>query len=277
MYKKRQTLLSNKIFFLCVLALSSCQGGKVNKLRNDLFRVQTRLLDLEHSSSGQDKSSQNSTIHGQQKLASAVLAVDDLSEKLRQLEGQIDALRIGVLTGTIPGDPLGDHGLSGQLEMLRNSLHTLENTQGQILQLLEQADIKEKKKSSVKKAVSRSKLITINEVKKAFKDRRYLHIAEDVPEILGTEKDSKIKLDLRYFYSESLFKLGRLTDAAVAYSELSKETDPFERTAKIHLRLGDCFRFLGDKETAQIYYSELLATFPDSQEARLAKNHLDKF
>jgi TolA-binding protein len=40
------------------------------------------------------------------------------------------------------------------------------------------------------------------------------------------------------------------------------------------MRLGDCFRNLGDAGTAKIYYEELIKEFPNSNEASKAKERL---
>ena len=46
--------------------------------------------------------------------------------------------------------------------------------------------------------------------------------------------------------------------------------------ATIQLRMGDCFRHLGDKKTALVYYSELIDRFPKSSEAKQAETHLKR-
>jgi TolA-binding protein len=40
------------------------------------------------------------------------------------------------------------------------------------------------------------------------------------------------------------------------------------------MRLGDCFRHLGDNETAKLYYEELIRDFPNTDEAAKAKERL---
>ena len=44
----------------------------------------------------------------------------------------------------------------------------------------------------------------------------------------------------------------------------------------LQLRMGDCFRQLGDTKTALIYYNELLAVYPKSSEAALASSYVKK-
>ena len=110
-------------------------------------------------------------------------------------------------------------------------------------------------------------------IRQAFKARRYKHVVTDVPAIL-TEVGGKERGELRYYLSESLFKLGRLREAALSYDALLKEKSTPTHQAKIQLRMGDCFRHLGDKKTALVYYSEFIDRFPKSEEAKKAEAYL---
>ena len=51
---------------------------------------------------------------------------------------------------------------------------------------------------------------------------------------------------------------------------------PKNHLAHAKLRLGDCFRHLGDKATARLCYEELMAKHTGTNEAKLAKDRLDK-
>ncbi len=81
---------------------------------------------------------------------------------------------------------------------------------------------------------------------------------------------------MKYLYSESLFKLGRIDEAAISYSELMEKKDLASRSSKVYLRLGDCFRFLGENKTALLYYQDLLRNHPKTEEAGYAKKYIDK-
>ena len=81
---------------------------------------------------------------------------------------------------------------------------------------------------------------------------------------------------MKYFYSESLFKLGRISEAAIAYDALMKEKNLAEKTSKVRLRMGDCFRFLGETKAALLYYQELIDKHPKTDEAKYAKKYIEK-
>jgi TolA-binding protein len=65
-----------------------------------------------------------------------------------------------------------------------------------------------------------------------------------------------------------------MREAALKFNEFleSKPGKKYLATAK--MRIGDCFRHLGDGATAKVYYEELIKEFPDSDEATKAKEGL---
>ncbi len=81
---------------------------------------------------------------------------------------------------------------------------------------------------------------------------------------------------IRYYYSESLFRVGNVREAAISFSELLKKENLGDLGPKVRLRMGDCFRNLGDKKTAEAYYKLLIEKFPQSHESELAKKQIKK-
>ena len=83
-------------------------------------------------------------------------------------------------------------------------------------------------------------------------------------------------MELTYLYAESLYKLGSLKDAAIEFHDFIDSKPPVKYLPHAKMRMGDCYRHLGDKETAVIYYEELISEYPKTEEADYAKERLAK-
>ncbi|MFY7927394.1 MAG: tetratricopeptide repeat protein, partial [Oligoflexus sp.] len=68
---------------------------------------------------------------------------------------------------------------------------------------------------------------------------------------------------------------GQIREAALSFNDFI-DSKPKDNLAVALLRMGDCFKELGDVETAKIYYEELIQKFASSDEAKQAKSKLAK-
>ena len=75
--------------------------------------------------------------------------------------------------------------------------------------------------------------------------------------------------------AESTFKLGRIRDAALHFNDLAEAGSDKKYLRLAKLRLGDCFRYLGDKQTARLFYQDVVTNFADSEEAKKAAEKLE--
>ena len=100
-------------------------------------------------------------------------------------------------------------------------------------------------------------------------------MVDDAPQVLATKGLKNADL-IRFYYSESLFRLGNVREAAIAFSELLKKDNLGDLGPKVRLRMGDCFRTMGDKKTAESYYKLLIEKFPQSKESEIAKKLIKK-
>ncbi len=264
----------NRLFLLSILValLSACMH---DELRKDLFNVNTRVLALE--SELHDKQQTNS-----RQNISTSSRLNQMQEDLQKIRGDIDKLNVGVRTGELPGQGDQEPSLAKQMAELKElvkdynpeknaaleeKVDALEKTQIEILSLLEKLD---KKKGDNKKTKLTSKTI-----EHAFHAKHFKEIVEDAPHILAS-KGLKHSESIRYYYSESLFRTGSIQEAAISFSELLKKDHLGDLEPKARLRMGDCFRSLGDKKTALSYYKLLIDKFPESKESELAKKHIKK-
>ena len=265
----------SKCLFCVVAAWVLVSCAHEDELRKELFDVNTRLLTLE--SETHDKQQINS-----RQYVSASGRVEQIESSLQKINGELDRLRIGVQKGEIPGE---DHesSLAKQLEDVREKLKdvdaetlskldervsSLEKAQMEILALLEKLNKKKGEKKS-------SSLNSLKAIELAFQKKHYKEIVEEAPLILE-KKAHKDKDAVRYYFSESLFKVGNLKEAAISFSELIKKDKLGEWGPKIHLRMGDCFLHLGDKKAALVYYKQVLGKFPNAPETASAKKHIKK-
>lgn len=277
-----------KISTLCALlltqaavlpVLSGCMTTEREKqMQKDIFGLQTRVLQMEGRFAETSKASQAGEDANKQKIASFYTEFEKMQRDVSKMKGDIDALRIGVTTGQMPGaaEAPKEGTIASQLKDLSGRLDEVEASQEEILAVIKkgtaqtkaaQADTKSSKDSS-------SKDKTFKELKAAFDKKRYKEVAEEADKTLKKTKGAE-KTELLYLYGESLFKLGRLREAALKYNDFI-ESGPSDQKAAVQakMRMGDCFRHLNDKATAKIYYDEIVAQHPDSDEAKTAKERL---
>ena len=193
--------------------------------------------------------------------------MEELQNQLRLIRGDMNTLKRGIMMGELPGEDNPDS-VAKNLRSLRNRLDSLEETQLEILSLMKSYKMNQ---NSKKKKELKDK----NQVSQAFEKKQYIYIIRSHETVLKKyAKDKKTQAQLKFFYAESLFKVGRLRDAAIAYDELiSHSTENLkEKVPFAYLRMGDSLRLLGDKKSASIYYHDLLENFPNSVEASLAKD-----
>ena len=259
------------ITFLVSFAQACMTSGDGEEIKLELFRAHKRLLELEHRLDKSGKEVKSKGDQANQRIASASVRQDRLDGEIRQIKGSLDILRRGVITGELPGNQEQADSVAKTLRILGERIVDLEKTQIEILTLLENKRSKKNEKNRKK----RKNLNNLSDIKKAFDNKNYLYIAEDASKIIKRTKKAKDKLDLRFYYAESLFKLGRLRDSALLFNELLNE-ESLGQKALVRLRMGDSFRLLGDKKAAEIYYHEVISDFPNSEEAEVAQKHVKK-
>lgn len=237
------------------------------KIRNDLFQLQTRILELENQVDKGGKASKTQGEAANQRIASTSARLEGLETEIRKLAGEIDMLRLAVKTGELPGSNPDEESLAKTLNRIQERLSASEETQRLIL---EKINSKNPGRTTTQKP-----LRTLKEIESAFEKERYSQIVQDAPLIIDKLANSD-RANVRYFYAESLFKQKKYSDAALAFNSLLKENALKDKYPDIHLKLGESFRSLGDLEVAKVYYSELIEKFPKSKAADLARSQMAK-
>lgn len=262
-------MLKKNWLILTVLSVGAVGCFHDEELRKEVFNVNTRVLALE--SELQDKQQVNSRQH-----MSSSSRVNQMEETLQKLRDEVDKLHVAIQKGEFPGSE-GEPSIANEVSSLNEKvleieerIVELEKAQNEILGILEKLDKKKGEKTD--KTEKKAKLSSLKEVEHAFQNKQYKEIIEQASQLLKGRKDSD---SIRYYYSESLFKSGKLKEAALSFGELIKK-DKMEHSAKIRLRMGDCFRGLGDKKTAVAYYKLLVEKYPHSSESDEAKRQIKK-
>ncbi len=267
-----------------LLSLAACvTPAEEQQLRDDIFGLQTRILQMENQLSAQGKEINTATSRQE---ASVSTRLDKIAIELQRIKGDIDALRIGVTTGQLPGtDPDQEGSVGKTLSQLSERITAVEDNQNKILGVVEKsvesgkkAEKKEEKaKEKAAKAAEKKStaLKNLDELRTAFDKKKYKVIAEEGEKVLAGLTNKKEKQEATYIMAESLYKAGNIREAALKYNDYI-ESKPKDNMSIALLRMGDCFKQLGDAETAKIYYQELIQKYSNSAEAKQAKDKLAK-
>ena len=276
---KRKNIMKSKLFLtgpagLLFLLATGCIHQE--KMRDDLFNVNVRLLKLERQvqTGGKVLEEQANT-----KIATTNSSVEDVKADIQFLKGEVDTLKQAFKSGELPGLPSTEPSIAKSLQALSAKIHDLEEAQLKMLDALEtRSHTKDtgKDKGADKAASNSSKgMKTSKDAYAALEARKFKVLIDHLPGLIKEAK-GKEQEEFKFVYSESLFKLGKIKEAALAFSDLSKNKHLHSKQAKIQLRMGDCFRYLGDKKTAQVYYQEIIQKYPKSDEAEKAKEYSNR-
>ena len=290
----RNNFVTAGYFFFILCFSTACQTSKIERLQDQLFTLQIRLLQLEKDTGTNFNKTILSGKKVQKQSANIMTKIDEIYSYRQELLGEIDLLKQAINTGELPGEKHQNSPASrlkqldsrvqhledfqsvhaytkSRLDNLSKKIKDLEKTQTNVLNLLSQL---EKKETNTTKK-TRADLKKIDEFESAFSKKHYLYIAEDAPKLLKNKKNKHL-IKLKFLYAESLFKLGRITDAALTFNELLEQKDNTARLPKIRLRMGDCFRLLGDTKAALVYYKELVEQHPEAKETSYAKKYIPR-
>lgn len=255
---------------LCITALQSCvTPQEERRIKEDIARLQTQLAYMQDDV---EKTGSSIKTDASKKTASINTKIEKFNLELQKMKGDLDTLRVGVITGELPGTGAeNENSIAKTIAQMLERIDAIEKNQEKILDAIEEAGKKSKKS---KKTRERAKLTSLKALQRAFDKKQYLYIVEDAKPVIK-KNSNKAKHEAQYLYAESLYKLGRLRPAALGFNDFL-EMKPKNHLAHAKLRLGDCFRHLGDRATAKLYYDELLNNHKDTAEAKLAMDRIEK-
>jgi len=266
---------------MCLGLWGCITPSEERQLKDDIFSLQTRLVAMEGMVNNNSK---EITTQTSRQEASVTTRLDKISIEIQRIKGDIDSLRVGVQTGQLPGaEGMQETSATKNLSDIMARVDAIEENQTKIIAAIDKAiETKKPEKKSVsenseskEKKDSEARLKSFKDLKAAFGNKNYKLIAEHGDKLLGTLKAKKVKQEATFMLAESYYKSGQIRDAALRYNDYL-ESKPSDNLSFSLLRMGDCFKQLGDAETAKIYYQELIQKYGKSEEAKQAKEKLAK-
>lgn len=116
----------------------------------------------------------------------------------------------------------------------------------------------------------------IKEVRVLFTKNKWKQIIEMSPSLLESIEKKSEREELLSIHAESLFKSGDIKEAAIKYNEFLDMKPAKKYVPQATMRMGDCYRHLGDNDTALIYYEELAKSFPSSPQGQKARERISQ-
>lgn len=263
---------------LCLTLTGCMTPAEERQLKDDIFTLQTRLMAMEGQVNNQGK--EFSAQSGRTE-ASMATRLDKLAIEIQRVKGDIDALRVGLTTGQLPGaDGMQETAAQKNMADIFSRIDAIEENQNKIVAAIDKAiETKKPEKKSTnsnsEKKESAERLKSFKDLKSAFEGKNYKLISEYGDKLVDSFKQKKTKQEALYMLAESHYKSGKIRDAALRYNDYL-ESKPTENVSFSLLRMGDSFKQLGDAETAKIYYQELIQKYGKSEEAKQAKEKLSK-
>jgi tetratricopeptide (TPR) repeat protein len=244
-------------------------------MQKDLDTVKSRMLELDAKLQQEVKEAENTGKNANLNIASTSTRIEKLTSDIQRIKGDIDVLRVGVTTGKLPGvEDEQEDSVGKTLSDLMARIEALEDAQKEMLTALKKMGQPSKSDAKAQNPKSEAEtLVGIRDFRKAFDDKKYTQILKDVEPAIK-RNSGNVKNELLYFEFESLYQLGRWQDSALKLDGFLKASPPANLKLKAQLRLGDCFRKLGDKDTAKIFYQELIDNSPKSAEGKDAAKWL---
>ena len=257
------------------LSINACVTHKaMNTWLADLHSLKKRVLELERGLLEATEDSANKGNISTKQYTSNRQRLDDMAAKLQTVMGLLDALKVGVITGKYPGLDSSGESIAESISDLQIRATEIEKSHTVLMQEFKRLVALYDKKRAVKQNKKRRTITNLKGLRSAFAKQRYLHVFEDARAIIKRLQAGDNKHEAMYLHAESAFKLGRIRDAALYYNELVERAGDGEYTKTAKVRLGDCFRYLGDVATAKIFYEDIVRSYPQSQEAIRAEEKL---
>lgn len=104
-----------------------------------------------------------------------------------------------------------------------------------------------------------------------YKAGLYAEALQDFKSYLGQSPDPALAGDAYFYMGESLFALARYDDAILSYDTVVKKHKGSDKVAEALYKEGMSFVKMGDKETGELIWQQLIKEHPGTDAARKAK------
>lgn len=262
------------LLLVVFFAVSCVTPAQKREMDDHIYRLQTRLLQLESNLANSRLADQRVGEANNKHIAATTSDVERLGIEVKRVKGEIDALKIGVQTGQMPGVEGHQEGsISAQLVEIRSRLETVENQQKEIIHTLAAGTSSTKKRQNKGEVLTKNEASGTESIETAYKRKKYKKVADLAPAAIS-KANGKEKINLLMMYGESLMKLQQPKQAALQFNEVVELKPGEKQTAQAKLRLGDAFKALGDKDTSKLFYDEVATKYAGTPEGDKAKRAL---
>lgn len=239
--------------------------GKAETQSDKIFELQNRIKILETSVDGI-----KSIYEGQSKN------INNLTNKMNTLDS-IDGENLAKLKEQVANNTQNIQTLTDGLKALSDSIAQIKGLLGEIQQV-ESDKLKEAQKANIAKKTEFKK----DKTRKAdiFKEARRLTYSKKFDEAIARynwliEIDYK-KAESHYMLGNIAYEQNKYNDAIYHYKESAILDDKAKYMPRLLLNCANSLRVLGRSDDAKNFYNSLITRFPNSAEAKDAKNQIKK-
>ncbi len=264
------------------------ENGHLSKSNEELVR--SLEMKIEQLTNGLEQASQNRVHEAAQKAREAELRAKEAAEKAAEARKKADlALRAASEGGKTPEaspEPEVSGGPVAQLAPENRKVRVAQPAPVQQQTEVEEDDFAvpaqeaepkppaaEAKKEQAPAAEEGDALFTKGMA--SFKDKKYKDAYKLFEQRLSGQPGSKQAAKTLYLMGECLFNQGEYDLAILDYQKVISNYSGDTHSPAALLRQAMSFEKLTDKETAKIIYGKLAADYPDSREAKVAKERME--
>ena len=299
--KKYTKAMALYVLITVSVLTTSCMSQQQGKLINqEVFSIKTRLDEIDAQLRIKEGDFQGQTHRTQKGMASINSQITSWERKLQVLAGKIDTVYKVLGEQDLQSFAQEERSLLEELKSLSNELRALQSSLEVLWQekitalkseiekpLLERLQNLEKRIQNLEQKQGRASqpsstpgsqpLRSLKDARVAHSAKQWLRLQNQIPALTAKMSRTSSKEELKFFYGEALFRLGKLAESAAVLSDYLKTSaaNPLHRR-RAKLILGHTYRLSGDQETAEIYYLEVRAEFPGTAQATVADTELKR-
>ncbi len=266
------------------------ENGHLSKSNEDLVR--SLELKIEQLTSGLQQASQDRVHQAAQKAREAELRAKEAADKAAEARRKADlALRAAAEGGRPPTAEDGGGGQVAALEPENRKVRVAPPAPVQQPPEVEDdfaapaaepeqnppaaEEKKEPKEPPPAAAAGSGEDALFAKGMASFKDKKYKEAYKLFEQHLSGQPDGKEAAKTLYLMGECLFNQGEYDLAILDYQKVISNYSGDTHSPAALLRQAMSFEKLTDKETAKIIYGKLAADYPDSREAKVARERME--
>jgi len=254
------------------------ENGHLSKSNEDLVR--SLELKIEQLTSGLQQASQDRVHDAARKAREAELRAKEAAEKAAEARKKADlALRAaseGGKTAEAEDSPAASGGTVAELEPENRKVRV---AQPDSVQQPEEEDdfavAVQEREPAAPAASGDGEDALFAKGMSSFKDKKYKEAYKSFEQHLSGQPGSRQAAKTLYLMGECLFNQGEYDLAILDYQKVISNYSGDTHSPAALLRQAMSFEKLTDKETAKIIYGKLTADYPDSREAKVARERME--